>query len=1808
MNDFSGLINQRIEVMRQKLQDTSRRNPLINNVLKASTASFIRIVDEKPQSIFDHLMQHERKMVLSPLPPVDIDPPDEETTEFKNAFLNAQLTDEAYLKIIEKIDFEYDEQSPDKQENAERALKDRLRESLEMPPRPKSEQHSDLINHAKSHGIRPSSTLPLPTETSDDNRFEDNELQTLLLPKTFQSRLTRILSKARMYREERGLDVVYIALGYLKWTLPNAEKLDEFKSPILLLPLTLTKHKSSGGEIYSVTKLSDPIFNPSLDHKLTVEAKLDISSVRALFTADNIDVEGLFDTFASLKPKNMHWSVQREASFGVYPFQGIELYHDLDTQRSDFSEFPIVSELMVGKGDDQSRVPSEFSEGDVDSHVGQKLVPHIVLDADSSQFIALLKVANNENVALEGPPGSGKSQTIVNAIANAIYSGKKVLFVAQKTTALEVVFSRLQSLGLHRFVLPLMGGHGSTDDFYASVSNRLAMRSSASSRDLENLKVQYDSHRDKLSDYIDTLTKPVTGTGMIVQQVLGIVVANSDTINNLPLELRSIQVSPEKMVKDFVASDIDTMSSQVADWSDRLAKSKVARNSPWADAIAETMDTNLINEALLDAGRAIIVIQTAFAKLGTNSNKLLNNLLTHPLQVIEKQVKELSKDPNLIKVHNLTLDMNKEKVGRVLNNLVEHNNMLAALEKELRLSADKMHIVGTSKSKFELLKNFVSEFKIQKVISGTISLTNDELINRRNTLQKIYSFKSEKIDQVSSEIKAHQILAFEPLLMHRSELKIFKNYLREAGIEGAKSELRKTKQLLRNREQIFSMQELPSFRDLSILEHTIYNGGFFSFLSQSFKSAKQEACRMLVTANTKPAILSRIKEAQNFINEWTSLEISNHIKLHDPSLSERISALLSIFDELETINNRSGSNLLNALQMLDVENLEELIHMIKDLGTKDLTWNEMNSEASSIDAKVIKIQNSMKALKEAEKVFVGLGNLPLVKLNALISHSEEIDNLLRNRDELIDQLDTDFKDNSFVNEIFEAYQYYAKLSEDDLDLLFRAEGNQALKAIENLLPTLSVVQKSFVSLLTAKNKNTVAQSIEMKTALESLENHKSDQTGLNHLIARRSVFSEAQQAGLEDLVTKMEEAEVTRDYKNVAKAALAASLQEQIQHEFGSILMQFDGTSLNAARKRIQSLDRKIIEVSRSEVANSAINRADPPRGNSYGKKSEYTDLALLTHELQKKRRTPPRKILKRAQNSLMELFPCWMMVPTAVAQHLPKSTDFDLVIIDEASQMTPENSISALMRAKNAFIAGDTNQLPPTNFFKGLSVDEEQDENVATTEESILELANVQFHPKHRLIWHYRSKHEDLIAFSNHYVYDNELVIFPSPTPTTPGLGISLIEVNGTFQRGINPAEAQVMLDAIVQFMEDSPNRSLGVAVMNQSQMEQLDAMVLREADSNKIVSTYLDHWASAREGLERFFVKNLENVQGDERDVIFVGTVYGRDPQGKFHQRFGPINGPAGKRRLNVLFSRAKEQVVTFSSIPLGEFSPSPANEGATLLRRWLEFSATKRLGEIAYNHDRAGHTDSPFEDHVIEAVRSLGYEAVPQVGVSSYFIDIGVKHPRYNLGYICGIECDGATYHSAKSARDRDRLREEVLNRLGWDLYRIWSTDWFRDPLGCREILKTYLAERLEDLVKNLPQIVQPSLVAPKRTKIVPSQPKLKASTEKAITTQTGSATNKPSVKQEAIRPKPRAEGVRIGSKISVRYLNGPRAGVVAKFWFQKKTNDPKFDIDGYKSIGTDSPLGEALEGTQIDDIATFNLRDDEIRVQVIETKHA
>lgn len=491
------------------------------------------------------------------------------------------------------------------------------------------------------------------------------------------------------------------------------------------------------------------------------------------------------------------------------------------------------------------------------------------------------------------------------------------------------------------------------------------------------------------------------------------------------------------------------------------------------------------------------------------------------------------------------------------------------------------------------------------------------------------------------------------------------------------------------------------------------------------------------------------------------------------------------------------------------------------------------------------------------------------------------------------------------------------------------------------------------------------------------------------------------------------------------------------------LLDQIDGSSRNETVANFRSLDRKRIELSRKEVLARYFERR--PTGAA-------GEMGIVRAEMGKRRRhLPVRKLLERAGAAVQRLKPIFLMSPLSVAQFLPPGRfTFDLVVIDEASQVPPEEALGAIGRARQLLVVGDDKQLPPTNFFRMVSVDDGDDganEIVASSSharnfESILTLGRARGMPERMLRWHYRSRHPSLIALSNQSCYSGSLLLPPSPILDRDGLGLSLIKTpRGHYDRGgsgRNPVEADIVAEAVERHFAKWPDRSLGVACFSVAQRDAIE-----DALHERGLVGATDAFAPND---ERFFVKNLESVQGDERDVIFISIGYGPDAEGRMTFGFGPLSADGGERRLNVLISRARFQCVVFSPITAGDIPADVKPRGTRMLRDFLHFAES---GHIAAGQAGQGDFDSPFEEAVATCIRRAGYNVVPQVGVSGFRIDLGVLRPHTAGRFVLGIECDGASYHSGRSARDRDRLRQEVLEGLGWKLYRIWSTDWFRSP---------------------------------------------------------------------------------------------------------------------------------------------------------------
>lgn len=500
------------------------------------------------------------------------------------------------------------------------------------------------------------------------------------------------------------------------------------------------------------------------------------------------------------------------------------------------------------------------------------------------------------------------------------------------------------------------------------------------------------------------------------------------------------------------------------------------------------------------------------------------------------------------------------------------------------------------------------------------------------------------------------------------------------------------------------------------------------------------------------------------------------------------------------------------------------------------------------------------------------------------------------------------------------------------------------------------------------------------------------------------------------------------------------------------VLRNFSGQNHEQLIETFRELDRKQIELAKIRIQHVLSGNYDVSWEGSSG-----SERAILEREVRKKRAHKPlRKLFREIQNLLLSLKPCLMMSPLTVAQFLePHLFNFDLIIFDEASQVPPEDSIGPIMRGKQIVVAGDTKQLPPTSFFQSTvltsedSDEEDFDEYIPEDLDSILDECASSGFPRTMLKWHYRSRHESLIAFSNKHYYDYSLNTFPNAEEESIKLGLKFNYLpNLVYQKGgINEEEAREVARRVFQQLKEHPDLSLGVGTFSIKQKYAIEDVIeeLRRQDDS------LEELFSS-DRPEHFFVKNLESIQGDERDVIFISIGYGKGTSGRLSMNFGPINKLGGERRLNVLVTRARLRLEIFSSISGSDFNlDRTESEGVHLLKKYLDYAEHGKkvlLQDVDFAKETS-FSESPFEEAVHDALTMAGIKLHQQVGCSGYRIDMAVVDKESPGKYLLGIECDGACYHSCATARDRDRLRQQILENLGWNIYRVWSTDWYKNP---------------------------------------------------------------------------------------------------------------------------------------------------------------
>ena len=568
----------------------------------------------------------------------------------------------------------------------------------------------------------------------------------------------------------------------------------------------------------------------------------------------------------------------------------------------------------------------------------------------------------------------------------------------------------------------------------------------------------------------------------------------------------------------------------------------------------------------------------------------------------------------------------------------------------------------------------------------------------------------------------------------------------------------------------------------------------------------------------------------------------------------------------------------------------------------------------------------------------------------------------------------------------------------------------------------------------------------LETLAERVAAWSAAPTALRDWTAYARARAAAVAAGLGNTVAGVESGAVAADvivaaweralYRGVAERATAAA----------PALAQFHGASHHARVAEFVELDRAQLGVARARAIAKLAERVPRVSADT----ADGGEIGVLLHELKKQRRHKPlRALFRDIPNLLPRLKPCLLMSPLSVAQYLdPAVRRFDLVVFDEASQIPTADAIGALARGKAAVVVGDSKQLPPTRFFElgdrkadGGAPEPDDVEEL----ESILDECVAARLPELRLTWHYRSRHEDLIAFSNQHYYGGTLDVFPAAAATTGGLGVSLRAVAGVYDRAgarHNRVEAEAVVTEVLARLRDPERsaRSIGVVTFSRPQQD----LILDLLDAARAADPGLDAFFTD-EAKEPVLVKNLETIQGDERDVILFSIGYGPDRDGKVAMNFGPLNKDGGERRLNVAVTRARDELVIFSGLTPEHIRDDVSALGVRHLADLLRYA---RAGGQPAAERAARPPATPLSQSIAAALTSKGWTVHHQVGCAGYRIDLAVVDPDDPGRYVLGLETDGPAYARAATARDRDRLRGQVLTNLGWQLHRVWSLDWFHD----------------------------------------------------------------------------------------------------------------------------------------------------------------
>lgn len=1689
-------INTQLENFREQLLGMTLRNNLLNCPHGSGTTAQIRIIDELPDAVFQRMEAGDGYTFL-PLPEPRDAPDDEDSDEFHNALEEHKARSVTYQAALSQISALKDNDVA--LEQLEREARDHIRASLNMgiwqPERGLGRE--DLC---RRHDINPCFELPSSDQSETDSRHHDNALQTLLNDNELSARLRLLRDRARSSISQAGVGTLFATFGFLEW-FENDDSDQPHHAPLVLVPAELERQLQQGRYNYTFRSTGEDVTaNVTLAVYLRQKFSLELPELDEDDSPESYFAKVTDEVCAHQK----RWRVRRFLTIGIFTYSKLAIYRDLGreawSKERALASHKNIRTLMAQSG--VSDAPYA-EDRDIDADKAASATPILIDDADSSQHSAIADVIAGKNLTIYGPPGTGKSQTITNVIASAMMAGKTVLFVAEKLTALEVVWDRLEKAGLGPFCFKLHAQGMKSTVARSALEERVNMPNpDFDSSRYRQQKEDWEKQRSALATYARIMGTKVGQLDETVHDILWRSISLRASENDFAESLVAVQLSGVETVTtaDVNESRVRVKQLEKVEEAARLAASGDSP-SPWRGLQRGDLLPPEIGQALhLIENWQQSLVTLGSANRGQGLSK--NDMTIDEIHVYLKGVKLVQQFPDAMAYCDL-VTLTQQGTREAIAQAAARNDRLGQISEELK------NQYGIDKGEFPQSDNLraliteASALAVSDLSPEAIGVQIQELRQRADTHERIN--KALERLRVCFGIGAGLVGADETIkraagILHGTDIQLLSSrtdslMTHEAGriLNRAETQVRNLQQLRDELAQRFDLGSLPPLDDLRSairILNAVRGPVFLMFLNgparRAMKLYRELSLKQVQpSANDAASDLRGLAEYLEKIKQLEDdIEIADCLSPHWRGLDSDLSEVRRVVEWAADVANQfagtSGGHAetREALLFGDMDRLAE-IHLITAELPSD--WRHVGSEFDAPEARGRATR--LEDLVEKSRAW-GLDDVQP------ISRAHEVATLIDEHRSLSAEMDVDetlrqvfsiqTPDQNALNSVRLLADAMSSLDLSDATWSQVAELSARTPDADNeedvLAQALTTEEESWSqcrTVLELDEREFLDGEFRTTVPLPALINRCIECRNMRDALLPWSAFQRArasvQNSHAAPVLAAIEESDVPLARLSEAyEWALHRSLATIVYRRYPQIA-ELTGWQLRNHRDAFQDLEARLQKLEQQRIAHDLFSRP-VEHGESFGGPRAFTEKALILHQLSLQRSSVTlRHLIRRAGIALRQMKPCFMMSPTTVAELLPHDAElFDIVIIDEASQMLPCDALGAIARSQQAVIVGDPKQLPPSNYFQGGSAgfvdDDDSDGALATIVESILDLSLAAWRPPRHLQWHYRSRHSSLIQFSNARFYDNRLIVFPGPNEDQDESGVRYHHVEeGLYKGGLNPVEAEHVVNAACAFMEDPKNRELSLAIvaMNQRQRDRIDEMLDRETARNPAMARYRKRW---RNTLHPFIVRNLETVQGDERDVIFISTVYGREtPGGAVMRRFGPITHAGGERRLNVLFSRARLRMEVFSSMQANDIAAGAGvSEGVRVLHDYLEYAAT---GRIESGKTEGQPTESPFEDHVAKRLRDQGLEVEPQVGVAGYRIDLGVKHRDYPHGYLLGVECDGATYHSARSVRDRDRLREAVLRDLGWEIYRIWSTDWFSDSDGEMRKLMSHIEALLE-----------------------------------------------------------------------------------------------------------------------------------------------